>query len=831
MNIIERFSKHLQNTLATSAEMADVFEHKQVEPIHLLYALAEQKGSVAAEVMHRLKIKLATIETTISTLPLVHKKRGAGVRVAEAAPFSAACREIIDRALLLAEEFKHNYVGSEHLLAAIIHSNNVLVNQVLKVSKLNPEDVQKQLDAVLNNASQFPRLAEALENGEPINDMLEPREGNSPSPFNRKKNNQRDSALEYFAVNLTAPGWQKNLDPVIGRESEIERLIQIISRRTKNNPVLLGEPGVGKTAIVEGLAKRIAANDVPEVLLGKKIYALDMGMLIAGTSFRGEFESRLKQVMEEVAADPDIILFIDEIHNIVGAGSGQGTMDASNILKPALARGQIRCIGATTPAEFKKHIEGDAALERRFQPIYVGEPTPEETIKIIQGIKPSYEIHHQVAISDEAITAAVEMSIRHLSGKFLPDKAIDLIDETAAAIRIKTRPVGVRSKLVKLKQDLEEVLLKKETAARDGKMEQAKDWKMIEEETRSLIKDIETKEANKKPVYSAIVTAEDVANQVARITGAKPFALSRDRFASLELAKTLKSKIIGQDSVVDTVANLIKRSELGLSHPHKPMASLLFSGPSGVGKTELAKQLANTMYPGRNALVKLDMSEYSEAFGVSKLLGSPAGYVGYKEANPFTDTLRVNPYAVILFDEIDKAHRDVTKTLLQMLEDGQVRDSTGRKISLKHAIIILTTTVGADEATRSGFGFDQGDKTVANSNQTAAMDKLKEYFSPELVNRVDDICFFRELTPEDLAQVAELEIRDLNERLVSYHTKIVTDEKTLLALAKTKSHAGARELRRSVRLQLEQALTDILGGKKVKQQYTIKLTSGQITLQ
>lgn len=831
MNIVDRFSKHLENILATSAQLAGVIGNQKVEPIHFLYALILQKGSVAAEVLRRLKIKPTTVEQEINKLPTIKKRTGGHVKLAENISFTPTCQQILDRALLLAEEHKNNYVGSEHLLTALVRANDQTVNEVFKNSKISLDVIKQQLDVVLNNASQFPRLAEVLESGDLIGEMMEPRDAQRPALPHSKRNTGRDSALDFFAANLTAAEWQKNLDTVIGREKEIERLIQIISRRTKNNPILLGEPGVGKTAIIEGLAKRIAANDVPEILLGKKIYALDMGLLVAGTSFRGEFESRLKQVMEEVAADPDIILFIDEIHNIVGAGSGQGTMDASNILKPALARGQVRCIGATTPAEFKKHIEGDAALERRFQPIFVDEPSPEETVKIIRGIKSSYEAHHQVAISDEAVIMAVDMSIRHLSGKFLPDKAIDLIDETAAAVRIKTKPAGLRSRLVKLKQELDVIVLKKETAAREGKITDALEWKTLEEDIRGKISDVEIAEAHKRNHYSATVTAADISDQVSRITGTKPFSLSKDRFASTDLKTSLKKRVIGQDEVVDVVANLIKRAELGLSQPHKPMASLLFSGPSGVGKTELAKQLATALYPGRHSLIKLDMSEYSEAFGVSKLLGSPAGYVGYKEANSFTDTLRVNPYVVILFDDIDKAHRDVTKTLLQMLEDGQVRDSTGRKISLKHAIIILTTTVGADEAARLGFGFDNRFQNAAGQSRLAAIDKLKEYFSPELINRLDEVCFFNTLSVENLAKVIALEIEDLNSQLTSFKTKIVVADKTLLSLTASQKNIGARELRRTVRLRLEQALADILEKKKIKSQYTIKLVNEQITLQ
>jgi ATP-dependent Clp protease ATP-binding subunit ClpC len=659
-----------------------------------------------------------------------------------------------------------------------------------------------------------------------------------PPPFTDQqptaKDKRKQNALDFFATNLTNENAQKTIDPVIGRDTEIERLIHILCRRTKNNPILLGDPGVGKTAIVEGLAKKILSGDVPDLLLNKKIYALDLGMLIAGTIYRGEFEARLRQVIEEVLNNPDIILFIDELHNIVGTGSNQGTMDAANILKPALARGHIRCIGATTPGEFKKYIESDPALERRFQPIFVKEPSLTDTVKIIQGIKINYEAYHNVHITDEAIVAAVELSDRYISNKFLPDKAIDVIDETAAAKRLTVKMQPWQNKLVRTKQKLEKIILAKEQAAAQDKFSEAVKLKDEEEKLRSEIKKIEKMSTTKKIKAAAHVDVQDIYQQIAKITGVSPTELLLDKPEQFDvLTQKLKEYIVGQDTVIETVARLIRQAQLGLSHPERPLASFLFVGESGVGKTELAKTLAKLLYPGSDALIKLDMSEFNESFGVSKLLGSPAGYIGYKESNQFTDRIKMNPHCIILFDEIDKAHRDVIKLLLQILENGEITDSTGRKISLKHAIIIMTTSLGAEDVKRGIIGFSERDTHALTPELVSQLtEKLKDHFSPEVINRIDRICIFNPLSHDQLIKLAELELVKFNERLKNHHTSLEAQPDIFEWFIKQlpEKQRGARDIRRLVREKSENLIADLILKRKIKPHYELVVKDNELSL-
>ncbi len=846
MNILDRFSAHLKNVMARAMQLAADLQNPEVEPLHFLYALHKQKGSVAAEILARLKLNIKTIELGLLELPIIKNpapppaKGGQPTAQLTLTPFSEAAKTVLGRAMLVAHESKHNYTGTEHLLSALVFINDPAINSALKTCGIKNAEVSKQIDTVLNNATQFPRITEVAEAMDRIQDSLGelnagPAEEalSAPSAPKTKIGRKKDTALDFFAVNLAGAEAQANIDPVIGRALEIERAIQILCRRAKNNPILLGDPGVGKTAIVEGLAKKIYEGDVPNILLNKKIYALDMGMLIAGTIYRGEFEARLRQVIDETARDPNIILFIDEIHNIVGAGSNQGTLDAANILKPALARGQIRCIGATTPGEFKKHIESDAALERRFQPIYVKEPSPEDAVKILAGIKKNYELYHRVKIADDAVEAAVRLSERHIANKFLPDKAIDLLDETAAAKRVSAKATAAEGKLQRLRQKLEKIILAKETAAGQDNFEQAVKMKEEEQKLRAAVSKTEKTAAGKKLKFIDEITAKDIAVQVAKITGTPPGELlleDSDRFARLE--NELKKQIIGQDDTVREVAQTIRQAQLELSIPERPLASFLFVGESGVGKTELAKAIAQILYPGQDALIKLNMSEFNEAFGVSKLLGSPAGYIGYKETNQFTDRVKMNPYSVVLFDELDKAHREVAKLLLQILESGEISDSTGRKISLKHAIIIMTTSLGAEEATKGALGFGVSARQKGDAREKI-MARLKEYFSPELINRLDNVCVFNPLSEEDMAKIAELEIARLNEQLKKYQTEIKTEGKTLTAIVARlpDKKNGARELRRHVRSQVEALLAEIILQKKIKPKYLLRAGADKLTIE
>ncbi len=863
MNIIDRFSTHLREVLVRGIHLASEWQNCSVEPAHLLLALFMQKGSVANEILTRQNINIKNMEKALLSRPASSAPR---VTQNHIALFSADAKIALEKALTIAQKNEHNYLGTEHLLAALLDINDPALEQIFVKNNLKKEQFKNQLKIVLANATQFPRATEMPAVLDRLQDTLSddlfmP----SPAPWETKKNKtnspaRKETALDYFAAHLTDPQIQSGLDPVIGRDKEIERLMQILCRRTKNNPVLLGDPGVGKTAIVEGLAKKIAAGEVPDILLNKKIYALDMGLLIAGTTYRGEFEGRLRQIIEETSANPDIILFIDELHNISGAGSNQGTMDAANILKPVLARGQVRCIGATTPAEFKKYIESDAALERRFQSIYVKESSAEDSIKILTGIKSNYEKYHNLKITDKAIAQAVRLADRYITNKFLPDKAIDLLDETAAAKRLKTKPDAMQFKLWQLQQNLDEIISAKEESASQDNFEEAVRMKEAEKIIQQEIAGLKNKISDKTKSPTISLTEKDITEQLAKIISTPVDELLISEKSHLaDLEAKLQKQIIGQEEATREVAQIIRQAQLELSSPNRPLASFLFVGESGVGKTELAKILAAALYPNQNALIHLNMSEYNESFGVSKLLGSPAGYVGYKESNQFTDRVKINPYCVILFDEIDKAHKDVTKLLLQMLENGEISDSTGKKVSLKHAVIILTTSLGADELRKGQIGFG-GAPVIARSHSDAAIpmigsansgiaasadanrpprndikkrvtEKLKEYFSPEIINRLDQICLFRNLSAEDLTKIAALEINEFNQRLKRYRTAVQAEEKILdWFVQQLPEKNSAREVRRAIRGQVEKIMAEIIMQNKTKSRHTLILQENKLSV-
>jgi len=831
MNILDRFSTHLREVLVGSIRIATELKNTSVEPTHLLLALSMQKGSVASEVLNRYKLDTKSIEKNILKL----KPELASIEMKEPkvnlSPFSLNSKTALEKALIIAQKNGHNYLGTEHLLSALVNINDTQLEQLFKKNNLKKTELNDQLEIVLTTASQFPQITDVPEVMSRIQENLSDDAMLQSIIPADKKPKKKEAALDFFAANLTSLEIQSGIDPVIGREKEIERMMQILCRRTKNNPMLLGDPGVGKTAIVEGLAKRIAAGEVPDVLLGKKIYALDMGLLIAGTAYRGEFEGRLRQIIEEVSNDPNIILFIDELHNIVGAGSNQGTMDAANILKPVLARGVIRCIGATTPTEFKKHIESDPALERRFQPIFIKEPSVEDTIKILFGIKDNYENFHNLKISDKAIIKTVQLADRYITNKLLPDKAIDLLDETAAAKRLAIKPTVMESKLWRLKQELEKIITAKEIAAGHDKFGEAVKLKekerILEQEIKYYKEKISTQKISKAP---STVTEADVINQLTKIIETPVrdlFINEKDNLNNFE--SELQKNIIGQDEVLSEVAQIIRQAQLELSSPNRPLASFLFVGESGVGKTGLAKSVAAALYPNQSSFIQLNMSEFNESFGVSKLLGSPAGYIGYKESNQFTDRIKMNPYCVILLDEIDKAHKDVTKLLLQMLENGEITDSVGKKISLKHAVIILTTSLGADELKKTNIGFGKAKEN--SENKKIVKDKLKEFFSAELINRLDQICLFNSLTKTDLAKIAALEITELNKQLVPYNTALDADEEVFdWFVNQLKEKNNAREVRRQIRNHVEKIMAELILQDKIKTQHKLVLEKNKLSV-
>lgn len=826
MNILDRFSTHLKEILARAMQTAAELNNPEIEPLHLFFALTAEKGSVAAEIVNRPKLDQKIIEQMLVTLPASTTGRIPDLKSpteAQLPPLSSMSKIVLERALIVAQKNSHNYLGSEHLLYALIENEDAKLQEYFKVANLKIAEIKKELEALFISASQFPNIQEVSDAAEQIQDNLLGSMPLTPVRPKSPRSKKQESPLDYFAVNLTDPDTAAKIDPLIGRDAEVDRLIQILSRRTKNNPVLLGDPGVGKTAIVEGLAKKIVAGDVPDKLRGKKIYSVDIGLLIAGTIYRGEFEARLKELVDEAANDPDTILFIDEIHNIVGAGSSQGTMDAANLLKPALARGEIHCIGSTTPAEFKKFIESDAALERRFMPVIIREPNIEEAVAILKGLKKNYEEFHQVAIEDAAVRAAVELSERYISGKFLPDKAIDVLDETAAAKRLSCKNTPDENEIYKLRNELRAVRFDKEKAALGDRFGDALKLKEEEIHLAQDIAKLQKKLRKQKEQIYGIVSTDDIVRQIAKITGNEPAEMVASNTAKYDkIAAALTRMVVGQGDAIASAVSLIRQAELGLSDVSRPEASLLFVGPSGTGKTELAKSLAKILYPNQDALIRLDMSEFGESYGASKLLGSPAGYVGYKEANQFTDRLKLQPYSVVLFDEIDKAHPDILKLLLQILEEGAITDATGKKISLKHAIIILTTSFGADELKRAVFGFNAG-ANAGKENFTRLKEKLRDRFSPELINRLDRVCCFNELTEEDLAKIAVLEIESLNERLRKYRTKITARHEMLKKIISdlNEKNLNARDIRQRVRSEIENAVAEIIMNGAAKPSYSL----------
>jgi len=791
--MFERFTEKAIKVIMLAQEEARRLGHNFVGTEQILLGLIGEGTGIGPKVLKSMGVNLKDARVEVEKII----GRGSGF-VAVEIPFTPRAKRVLELSLEEARQLGHNYIGTEHLLLGLIREGEGVAARVLENLSVDLSKVRSQI----------------------IRSLGENTEVASGSNTTRSKT----PTLAEFGTNLTQKATEGRLDPVVGRAKEIERVIQILGRRTKNNPVLIGEPGVGKTAIAEGLAQRIANNDIPDTLDDKMVVALDIGLLIAGTKYRGEFEERLKKIMDEVRTANNIILVIDEVHTLIGAGAAEGAIDAANILKPALSRGELQCIGATTLEEYRKHIEKDAALERRFQPVMVGEPSVEETIEILYGLRERYEKHHKLVISDEALAAAAKFADQYIADRFLPDKAIDLIDEAGSRVRLMNSQLPAAAK--ELDQELRELLKSKDEAVRGQDFEKAGQLREREMEIKAQINAIAlskkgaSEDVNKTPT----VTEEDIAQIVAAWTSIPVNKLTKSESEKLlQMEETLHSRIIGQDEAVVAVSRAIRRARVGLKSPNRPIASFIFSGPTGVGKTELTKALATYFFGSEEAMVRLDMSEYMERHTVSKLIGSPPGYVGYNEGGQLTEAVRRRPYTVVLFDEIEKAHPDVFNLMLQIFEDGRLTDSKGRTIDFKNTLLILTSNVGSKviEKGGGGLGFELSeDQSSSHYNRIKSLvnEELKQYFRPEFLNRLDEIIVFRQLTKDEVGQIAEIMLKEVFERISMKGIQLeVTDRfKTRLIDEGYNPTYGARPLRRAVMRLLEDSLAEEVLSEKIK---------------
>ncbi|BDG34173.1 ATP-dependent protease ATP-binding subunit ClpC [Saccharococcus caldoxylosilyticus] len=790
-----RFTERAQKVLALAQEEAIRLGHNNIGTEHILLGLIREGEGIAAKALMALGLGPEKIQKEVESLI------GRGQEVSHTIHYTPRAKKVIELSMDEARKLGHSYVGTEHILLGLIREGEGVAARVLN-----------NLGVSLNKARQ--QVLQLLGSNESVS-------GHSGSGASHVSTPTLDS----LARDLTAIAREGRLDPVIGRSKEIQRVIEVLSRRTKNNPVLIGEPGVGKTAIAEGLAQQIVNNEVPETLRDKRVMTLDMGTVVAGTKYRGEFEDRLKKVMDEIRQAGNIILFIDELHTLIGAGGAEGAIDASNILKPALARGELQCIGATTLDEYRKYIEKDAALERRFQPIYVDEPTVEESIQILKGLRDRYEAHHRVSISDEAIIQAVKLSDRYITDRFLPDKAIDLIDEACSKVRL--RSFTAPPKLKELEQKLEEIRKEKDAAVQSQEFEKAASLRDMEQRLREELEETKRAWKEKQGQENSEVTVEDIAMVVSSWTGIPVSKLAQTETERLlKLEEILHSRVVGQDEAVKAVAKAVRRARAGLKDPKRPIGSFIFLGPTGVGKTELARALAEAMFGDEDALIRIDMSEYMEKHSTSRLIGSPPGYVGYEEGGQLTEKVRRKPYSVVLLDEMEKAHPDVFNILLQVLEDGRLTDSKGRTVDFRNTIIIMTSNVGADALKRNKYvGFSVQDEDQKYKDMKGkVMDELKKAFRPEFLNRIDEIIVFHSLEKQHLKQIVRLMADTLIKRLKEQDIDL---ELTDAAIEKIASEGydpeyGARPLRRALQKHIEDRLSEeLLKGTIAKGQKVI----------
>jgi ATP-dependent Clp protease ATP-binding subunit ClpC len=803
---MNNFTPRAQQVLQLARKEADRFNHNYVGTEHLLLGLIKLGQGVAVNVLQKMGLDLETVRME------VEKQVGSGpeTKIVGNVPYTPRVKKVLALAGKEAKALSHSYVGTEHILLGLLKEGEGVAARVLKNLEVDIErtknEIQKELDPNFTPA-------ESDEGG------AEPSRKDVKTP-----------ALRAFGRDLTELAKKNELDPVIGRRNEIERVIQVLCRRTKNNPVLIGEAGVGKTAIAEGLAQEIANGNVPELLRDKRVITLDLALMVAGTKYRGQFEERIKAVMDEIRRSKNVVLFIDELHTIVGAGSAEGAMDASNIIKPALSRGELQCVGATTMNEYRKYIEKDAALERRFQTIKVDAPNIEEAIEILKGLRPKYEAHHKAKLTDEALETAVRFSERYITGRFLPDKAIDVMDEAGARARINamTRPPDVKE----IEKEIEEIRLEKEAAIKAQDFEKAASLRDKEKQTKEKLDTILQKWREEREEKEVTVTGDDMMHIISKVTGVPLQRMEQAETEKLlKMEDELRGKVIGQDEAVTAISKALRRSRADLKDPRRPIGSFIFLGPTGVGKTFLAQQLAEFMFGDRDALIQIDMSEYMEKFTASRLIGSPPGYVGYEEGGQLSEAVRRRPYSVVLFDEIEKAHPDVMHLLLQILEDGKITDSLGRKIDFRNTIIIMTSNVGAEllrKQTTMGFAAT----TPVGEHEYDAMrdrllDEAKKIFKPEFINRLDDIIVFHQLTKADLMQIVDLEVGKVLTRVKAkdVHVELETSAKEFLIEKGYDPMYGARPMRRAVERHLEDPFAEELLRGNVKPGETVHVAA------
>ena len=813
-----RFTQSAQNALDKALEYARSFGHTYVGSEHILLGLMSESDGIASKLLEKRSASLDDSKNMVKEISGQGRPTNVG-----AADMTPRTKKIIESSAYQAMRLGQNYIGTEHLLLGLLSESDCVAVRILSAQGVNLNDLANDLVAYIKGVGDG-----GFDDYQPSDSKM------GDNKKNQNKSQLKDApTLKQYGRDLTAMAKEGKLDPIIGRDTETQRVIQILSRRTKNNPCLIGEPGVGKTAVAEGLAQKIVEGNVPETLSGKILVTLDISGMIAGAKYRGEFEERLKNVMAEVAKNPNIILFVDEIHTIIGAGAAEGAVDAANILKPALARGEIQIIGATTIEEYRKHIEKDSALERRFQSVMVGEPTKEEAVLILKGLRDKYESHHKVKIPDEAIEEAVKLSTRYINDRYLPDKAIDLIDEAASKIRINnfTMPSNVKD----IEEELNRISLEKEEAIKAQDFEKAAVIRDKEKSVKERYEEEKNLWKEKKADENLALTKEDIADIVTQWTGILVKKLAEEESEKLlNLEKILKGRIIGQDDAVTAVAKAIRRGRMGLKDPKRPMGSFLFLGPTGVGKTELTKALADILFGDENAMIRIDMSEYMEKHSVSKLIGSPPGYVGYDEGGQLTEKIRRKPYSVVLFDEIEKAHPDVFNMLLQVLEDGILTDSQGRRVDFKNTVIIMTSNVGASalETKRSmGFASGNGEKEKEDI-KSILMSHLKDSFRPEFINRIDEIIIFNKLKEEDIERISNIMLSEVAKRINGLGINITFDESVIKLVSKEgfDPSFGARPLRRTIQRKIEDSFSSsMLEGKfKFGDNVLAKVSDGEI---